>query len=127
MKLLQEIQGNFAIVGVVLPRTSNSSVFNGRILILLTYLGLYSITTISFLFFDAETFQEYTLSFFACTTVLINYVGILTFTTKITDMFRLIEHLERIVANRKTLKYFKTKSNFNKTIDLNRLFVIRNT
>lgn len=45
MKLLQEFQVNGVLIGIILPKTADKNMFNGRTLMLSLFVGLYSIST----------------------------------------------------------------------------------
>lgn len=91
MKLFQIVQKNFLVLGI----SSNQSRFNGKLAKTCLIYSLGSISSVAFLFFEAETFIEYTSNIYVTTAL----TGISTYfifwILKLQNFFKLIDNIER--------------------------------
>lgn len=95
MKLFQIAQIYFAYLGI--NSSNQSRFFNGKSAVALFIFSLATVMAIVFLFFEAETFLEYTMNFYTIAAVsgcCIAFTGILF---KREQLFELIDKFEKLI------------------------------
>lgn len=94
MKLFQECQKNFAILGI----DSHQQIsFNARILITYSIYGLGFASSAAFFFFKANTVQEYSNNSYATTTLFVCSSVLINIHLKTEALFKFINNLEEDV------------------------------
>lgn len=101
LKLFQIIQDNFAFVGI----GSNQPYWNAKSAKTLFIFSLFTALGAMFLFFEANTFLEFTMSVYVTTAVLGTGISFLAMLNQKETIFELIDRLEEFVDERK-LKTF---------------------
>lgn len=85
---------------------------NQRNIGVLLSLGLFVISSFTFIYFDAEQPNEYAESVFGWMSVSSIFIVFLNYIQKSDSIFRLIENFERIVEKRKKTKLIKNIFDF---------------
>lgn len=93
MKLFQECQKNFAILGI---NSKQETSFNERLIItyLINKLGLTS--CIAFIFLEASTFQEYSNNAYVTTSLAVSITVLTNIVFQKAALFKLIENTEEL-------------------------------
>lgn len=94
MKLFQECQKNFATLGI---NSNQQMCINGRMLITYLVLGLGLIGFVVYLFFEANTFQEYSNIAYTATSMTVALTVFTNIVSKTAALFKLIHNFEEVL------------------------------
>lgn len=95
MKLFSLIRKNFDILGICLDQSNHR--FNTKIFFISFSYGLTCVSYFLFLFYEANTFWEYTNNIYATSTAILIVTCFLIIIYQITNVFELIENCENFV------------------------------
>lgn len=90
-------------------RCDERSKFNGRNVGILIIFGLNFISATAFFWYDASTFKEYTMCFFAYITLLALNIGFLATIIRSPQIFQLLNDTEHFIENRTNIKVLPSK------------------
>lgn len=95
MKLFQVVQKNFAIVGI----SQNQPESTGKLVKTCSIYGLTFTLSALYLFFEAESFLEYTSNIYVTTAIAVISTYCIILILKLKKFFNLIEKLEKLIGN----------------------------
>lgn len=107
MKILQSLQINLGIMGIEANQLTKSHPFNGKNVSTLLILIISSTSANIYLFYEAESFREYTDAFYSTCTVTVCCINYMLIVWNMRRMFAFITNLENIILKRKSNNYLK--------------------
>lgn len=93
MKLFQVVQKNFGFLGL----SSNQSCWNVKSVIAFSIFSSATVLGTLFLFFNANTFLEYTINIYGTTTMFGIWMNLITMLIEKENLFKLIDDIEELV------------------------------
>lgn len=100
MIIFQSIQKYFAILGINPPENIEKRILNPKNTFGLIFFGALIISTDEFLFYEANTFQEYTDSFYATCTIALCGANFAIVVWKASKVIEFIENVQEIIRGR---------------------------
>lgn len=106
MKLFQTVLKNASVVGVN-RNSTNKNKFNRRNLTLVLMFGILIVSTIAYIYFDANTIKDYEQSFFALFSALTVFPGFLILIEKSRKIDQFVRAMENTIDARKLNEHLK--------------------
>lgn len=101
MKLFETVQKNVVVIGIY-QIDDSKSVFNHRNLLFLFLYGSFTLSAAAFMLFDANTMQDYELSFFALLSLSFTFVDFFVFVKKAYRITHIVNRSEITINSRKS-------------------------
>lgn len=113
MKFLTANQKYFELGGLSSHQSIQKCPFNKRNAVSLAILNIGAISSISFLLFQSNTFEDYTFSMYGTCCIASGAFNFNIFILKVTKIFKFIDHFEKVIEKRESqvfniwVNYFK--------------------
>lgn len=101
MKIFQSIQNSLKMLGIYRPMVFQQfHRLNRKNVGLLAYLGVFFLAAVLYIVFEAETFNEYSESFFSVAVGLVVLILLILAILKASEIFELIDNYENVIGHR---------------------------
>lgn len=100
MKIFQFVVRGFTDLGLGPQELTQKNPINGKIVEIFCILLFSLCSSCAYLFFEAQTFEDYTLSVYVSSTLLLVIVGYMIFMWKNRPIFELFGNAEKIIDKR---------------------------
>lgn len=110
MKFFQSVQSQFAMMGIILQQLTQKNPFNRTILLIFFSYTCNIISYCIFMYYEANTFQEYTESFYVTSTDVLVALCYASVVFRVDGFFKFIDACVKLVAS--------SKWNFNENLQI---------
>lgn len=97
MKVLKSTKEYFALLGIIPAQSNQKHPFNLRNGIVYTLFGSCAMFSLIFLIFKADTFVDFSTSFYTTNAVFVNAAYFSIFVWKMSDLFEVVQTLENFI------------------------------